>query len=242
MAFRGGDAPGHDGRVIDLVAAATDRLLATVDRLPEAGWAAESGCAGWSRAHVIAHLALNAEGLGGAVQGVLEGVPALMYTSSEDRDTDIAALSTAPPEKVRARLREASQRLAATLADLPTVPEDATFERTPGGPRLRAHLVPLLRLREVEIHHADLEAGYTAADWPRDTAERFLEHDARRYDGPPVSAYATDLDRTYPLGDPAGDAPRVSGPAAALAWWLSGRDPGDLLTSSTGTLPEMEGR
>jgi maleylpyruvate isomerase len=128
------------------------------------------------------------------------------------------------------------------LAGLPDLPREATFERTPGGPRMLAHSVPLLRLREVEIHHADLRAGYGHADWPQETATRFLEHDAGRYDGPPRSAYATDLDRTFRLGSPGDDDPVVSGPVSALAWWLTGRDPGDLLTSSTGVVPEMEGR
>jgi maleylpyruvate isomerase len=127
------------------------------------------------------------------------------------------------------------------LVDLPRLAPEAAFERTPGGQRMLAHSVPLLRLAEVEIHHADLRAGYGHADWPHETAVRFLERDVERYDGPPLSAHATDLDRTYPLGSPAAGDPVVSGPVSALAWWLTGRDPGDLLTSSTGELPEMEG-
>lgn len=228
--------------MIDLVSAATDRLLSTVESLPDEDWAAESGCAGWSRADVVAHLALNAEGLGGAVRGLLDDRPTTMYASNEDRDADIAALGAAAPAEIRERLRASAAAFEAVLAGIDSLPEDATFERTPGGVVMRAHVVPLLRLREVEIHHADLRAGYGHADWPHETAIRFVEHDARRYDGPPLSAYATDLDRTYPLGAPGEGDPVVSGPVSALAWWLTGRDPGDLLTSSTGTLPEMEGR
>ncbi|WP_188111143.1 maleylpyruvate isomerase family mycothiol-dependent enzyme [Nocardioides antri] len=224
------------------VAAATDRLLHTVDHLPDDDWAADSGCTGWSRAHVIAHVALNAEGLGGAVRGLLDGVPTLMYASNERRDADIATLAAAPPAQVRDRLRTSAAMLDAALADLPTLPDDATFERTPGGVRLSAHVVPLLRLREVEIHHADLLAGYTHADWPTETAVRFLEQDAGRYDGTPVVARATDVGRTFAFGSADVDSPVVTGSASALAWWATGRDPGGLLTSSTGTLPRMEGR
>ena len=36
------------------------------------------------------------------------------------------------------------------------------FERTPGGPDFALANVALMRLREVEIHHADLGAGYSA--------------------------------------------------------------------------------
>lgn len=233
---------GHDGGVTTPVAAATDRLLHTVDHLPDDEWGAESGCAGWTRGHVIAHLALNAEGLGGAVRGLLDGVPTLMYLSNEARDADIAALGAAEPDEVRERLRTSAAFIAAVLDEVQALPAEATFERTPGGIRMRAHDVPRLRLREVEIHHADLRAGYTHADWPTDTAAQFLEHDAGRHVGPPVVARATDLGRTFAFGEADQHTPVVTGTASALAWWATGRDPGGLVTSSTGTLPTMEGR
>ncbi|WP_183098154.1 maleylpyruvate isomerase family mycothiol-dependent enzyme [Nocardioides pelophilus] len=226
----------------DLISLATDRLLTTVDGLPDSDWGAPSVCVGWSRAHVIAHLALNAEGLGGAVRGLLEGRPTPMYASNESRDADIAALAARPPAEVRERLRSAADFFADVVGGVPDLPPDATFDRTPGGIVMPAALVPTLRLREVEIHHADLDAGYGYASWPTETAAAFLDRDAPRYDGAGFTAHATDLDRDWAFGSPTGDAPVVSGPASALAWWASGRDPGDHLTSSTGTLPTMEGR
>jgi maleylpyruvate isomerase len=239
------DSPGDDDDVTSVttsIDAATDRLLATVDHLADDDWPAPTECVGWSRAHVIAHLALNAEGLAGAVRGMLDDAPTLMYASNTARDADIETLAAARAATIRDRLRASAAALADALVDLPTLPADATFERTPGGRIMPAHVVPLLRLREVEIHHADLRAGYTHADWPQATASRFLEQDAARYDGPPVSAYATDLQRTIPLGRPTDSDPVIAGPLTALAWWATGRDPGDQLTSSTGTIPNLEGR
>ncbi len=225
------------------ITAATARLLATVDRLRDEDWPRPTECAGWSRAHVVAHLALNAEALAGVVRGLADGEPTVMYPSDTVRDADIETLAMRPATDIRDRLRVSADDLTEALSSLARVAPDATFERTPGGQLMEAHAVPRLRLREVEIHHADLRAGYGHLDWPRDTVEAFLEHDAGRYDGPPVSAYADDLDRTFPLGAATdADVPVVSGPASALAWWLTGRDPGDLLTSTTGDLPGMEGR
>ena len=224
------------------ISAATDRLISTVEGLRDADWPAPTECAGWSRAHVIAHLALNAEGLGGALRGLLDGVPTLMYASETARDADIETLAMQPPAEIRARLEASATMLADVLLDLPVLAAEATFERTPGGRRMPAHLVPVLRLREVEIHHADLRAGYTHADWPQDTAVRFLEQDAGRHDGPPLTAYATDLDRRIPFGTPGEADPVVSGPVSALAWWATGRDAGDQLTCSTGPVPTLEGR
>ena len=100
----------------------------------------------------------------------------------------------------------------------------------------------MLRLREVEIHHADLRAGYSFADWPAETAIGFLELDAGRYDGPPLLARDDELDVTFAFGAVDRASPIVTGPVAALAWWASGRDPGGVLTSSTGPLPTLEGR
>ncbi len=230
------------------VATATERLLATVDSLPDDEWGAPSVCAGWSRAHVIAHLALNAEGLAGAVRGVLGGEPVTMYLSDETRDADIEALSAEPPATVRERLQTGAADLAAALADLvrSPAPPGATFERTPGGIVMEAAAVPTLRLREVEIHHADLLAGYSWSDWPTETAVAFLGRDADRHDGVPFAAEATDVGRTFRFGDPDTGphtgTPTVSGPVAALAWWATGRDPGDALSSTTGALPDLEGR
>jgi maleylpyruvate isomerase len=234
--------------VNDQISAATERLLLTVDALADDAWQAPSVCVGWSRAQVIAHVALNAEALGGAVRGLLDGNPTTMYPSLEKRAADIDALGAAPPSEIRERLRTSAALFADAVAGLGSLPEDATFERTPGGIVMPAAGVPALRLREVEIHHADLDAGYGYADWPASTAVNLLDRDAGGHDGAGFVAHATDLDRDWAFGSPDGGAPVVvSGPAAALAWWATGRPlpsrgAGVVLSSSTGTLPTMEGR
>ena len=95
-----------------------------------------------------------------------------------------------------------------------------------------------MRLREVEIHHADLDLAYTWADWPSDFTALLLDGRSKIHDGAPFTAHAVDLDRSWAFGD--GDGPTVSGPGAALAWWATGRDPGEGLTSDRGELPRME--
>lgn len=222
------------------VEAATARLLSTVNSLPDADWAAPSHCAGWSRAHVIAHLALNAEGLAGVLRGIAEGRPRTMYTSNDDRDRDIEEMATEPPDRLRERLRSAAAAFDAALAASGPVPEGTTFERTPGGQVMPADVVPMLRLREVEIHHADLDAGYGWADWPLETARSFLDRDVRHYQGPELTLAPTDHPARWTVGDAGEEAVVVSGPIGALAWWSTGRDPGAVLSSSTGHLPTME--
>src|SRR6476469_10298614 len=88
----------------DRLAEACQRLIRTVDRLENAGWAEPSGLPGWSRAHVVAHLALNAEGLAGALGGIVQGEPLAMYASQESRDRDLDDMAAAGPTELRSRL------------------------------------------------------------------------------------------------------------------------------------------
>ena len=224
------------------LAAATARLLATAESLSPDAWAEPSLCAGWSRSHVLAHLALNAEAMVGVLSGLRDGSPTTMYRSDGQRDADIDVLATEPPAVVLARLQQACAALAAVVTVAEGLPEGTVFERTPGGRTMVANDIPFLRLREVEIHHADVDAGYSASDWPPANATAFLSFETRRYDGPGFHAVATDEPARWTFGSPAEDAATVSGPVGPLAWWASGRGAGAVVSSSTGTLPSMEGR
>ncbi|WP_158296553.1 maleylpyruvate isomerase family mycothiol-dependent enzyme [Nocardioides albidus] len=228
----------HD--LTDAVASATDRLLGTVRALSDEDGTAPSLCEGWTRCHVVAHLALNAEALAGVLRGLRDGRPTTMYASAGGRDADIDALATEALSVVRERLATASRSLGEVLGIAAGLGTDIVFERTPGGPRIPAGRIALMRLGEVEIHHADLDAGYSWADWPEATARTMLDDAVGRNDGPGVVLSATEGGR-WTLGSRA-DAVTVAGPAAALAWWSTGRRADAVLSSSTGELPRMEGR
>lgn len=222
------------------------RLVRTVDGLTDAAWSAPSALPGWSRAHVVAHLALNAEGLTGALRGLVAAEPAPMYRTAEARDADIADLAAAGPAELRARLLAAGPLLVDAAAAVPADEEGAALERTPGGRRFRAGDVPWMRWREVEIHHADLDAGYSLQDWQPAFAAHLLDTMAvRGAASAPFTAHAVDLDESWevsgsgPTGDPAAAGAVVSGFAAELAWWLTGRATGEGLTCEGGELPRI---
>jgi maleylpyruvate isomerase len=221
---------------------ATQRLVRTVDALDEEGYAAPSLLPGWTRGHVVAHLALNAEGLVGALAGIVKGEPIPMYASQEGRDKDIEELAGAGPADLRARLLGSSTELADAMAALPDEGWDTVVERTPDrGTTFVAHAVPGMRLREVEIHHADLGAGYSRADWPGTFSTRVLRAMVRREGwAEPFTADPDDLDGTWQAGDVTEGSPVVRGAAADLAWWLTGRGDGAGLTTDGGALPRIE--
>lgn len=95
-----------------------------------------------------------------------------------------------------------------------------------------------MRLLEVEIHHVDLNVGYTPQDWPADFVARLLAQSVGELSPKVDSARtltATDTGYTAVLGtgDPVA---AVAGPAAALTAWLIGRSPG---TGLSGDLPSL---
>ena len=219
----------------ELLHESTQRLVRTVDSLPDEAFGEPSGLPEWSRAHVVAHLALNAEGLAGALNGLVQGEPTPMYPSQDARDEDIAKLAGADPGVLRTRLLGATTELADALAAVPDDALGTPIERVAGGPTFRAGAVVGMRLREVEIHHADLDAGYSRADWSPGFAKVLLDSMARRPSwSKPFRVSPTDLDGTWTFGE---DGPTVSGTAADLGWWLTGRGSGEGLTSDNGELP-----
>jgi len=216
----------------ELLHESTQRLVRTVDSLPDAAFAEPSGLPDWTRAHVVAHLTLNAEGLSGALTGVVQGEPTPTYRSQETRDEDIKRLAAAEPSELRDRLLAATTGFADAVAAMPEDAWGAEIERVPGGPVFRAGAVPGMRLREVEIHHADLAAGYSRADWSPAFATLLLDSMTKRASwSQPFRARPTDVDGVWEFGE---GGPTVTGTAADLGWWLTGRGSGEGLTSDSG--------
>lgn len=222
----------------DLLVEADQRLVRTVDGLSPDDFAAPSLLPGWSRAHVVAHLALNGEALQGALEGLATGEPRAMYPSPEARDADIAELAGAEPSELRARLLASTNIFDQAVRELPEDRWRSRIERTPGGPTFAAHSTVLMRLREVEIHHVDLGAGYTHADWEPAFASLLIGSMTKRAFPTPFRVMARDLARTWEFG--AGEeGPNVSGDSRDLGWWLTGRGDGGSLTSDQDVLPEV---
>jgi maleylpyruvate isomerase len=228
----------------ELLPEATQRLVRTVDGLTGEQLAGPSLLPGWTRAHVVAHLALNAEGLAAALEGVAHGESVPMYASQQDRDGDIATLAAADPAELRERFLASTTRFGDALAALPEDRSGTRVERTPGGPTFRAGSVAGMRWREVEIHHADLDAGYGPSDWPLPFSVATLTAmttpgaaKARDW-GAAFVVHAVDADREWTVG--AGEpTDTVTGRAADLAWWLTGRGRGAGLRAEHGDLPHV---
>jgi maleylpyruvate isomerase len=127
---------------------------------------------GWSRGHVVTHLCRNADALRRLVLGVVSGTPAEMYPGGPPaRNAAIEEGADRPVELLIADCGFAGPRL---LEDLRRLPDDALDTAVAWRRPITAGDLAPLRWKEVEIHHLDLDLGYTAADWPPEFVEATL--------------------------------------------------------------------
>src|SRR5829696_4565200 len=88
-----------------------------VERLGDDALAAPSALPDWTRAHVVAHLARNADALGNLLTWARTGVETPMYPSVGARDADIATTAALPPAELRADYADACRRFAQAVSD-----------------------------------------------------------------------------------------------------------------------------
>jgi len=227
--------PGPDSAEI---AAATARLLDTARSMSDADVAGPSLLPGWSRGHVLAHVARNADGLINLLTGAAEGVQRSAYASPQARLDGIEAGSRRPIKEQIADIEAADARFVAVVAAMPPAAWSFGLRWGSLAQPKPAREVPDARLREVAIHHLDLDAGYTAADWTPAFALRILRSVLPVYEArglAPCVLRASDTDAVITAN--AGSDVEVSGPTHALATWLLGRDEGASLSVSGGALP-----
>jgi maleylpyruvate isomerase len=216
----------------------TALFTATVSRLTDADLAAATVLPAWSRRHVIAHVALNAQALRRLVRWARTGEPTLMYASPEQRTSDIEEAMSWPSSRLRSLLADTALQLATDLDRLPPGRWTAQV-RTAQGRTITAREIPWLRTREVAVHVTDLNAGVTFEDLPDELCAALVTDVARlrssRGHDPAVALRSGDQAWLVTgTGEPA----QVEGSPAALARWLTGRGTSGL-TVTGGTLPPL---
>ncbi|MDG3008912.1 maleylpyruvate isomerase family mycothiol-dependent enzyme [Rhodococcus sp. D2-41] len=198
--------------VLSAVADSHARLLATLDALTDDQARGDSLLPGWSRGHVATHLARNADALNRFAVGVLSGTPGEMYPGGpEARAAAIEEGAGRPAGLIAADVRFAGGRV---IENLGRIPEELLDTPVRWRKPVTARGVPVLRWRELEIHHVDLGLGYTVADWPEDFVESTLAAEL-----PALTEHAPEV-----------DVPGL--PGAELLAWLIGRP-------TRGGLPEL---
>jgi maleylpyruvate isomerase len=202
----------------------TGRLLAVVDKLADADLRGPSTLPGWSRAHVIGHLARNAEALVRLATWAQSGIETPMYADREQRAAEIERSAALPGDTLRTQLTDTAAVLDAALTRLTAAQWEAEV-RSALGRAIPAAELPWMRIREVWLHAVDLNTDARMDDLPAEVVDLLLDDVttalSARDDCPALRLTPTDRDRTWPLGGPA--TATASGTAADLAGWLTGR-------------------
>ena len=159
------DLVADPSAAIELCHASHRRLFSSVELLTDDQMRSPSRLPGWSVGHVLTHLARNAEGHTGRLEGALRGEDVPRYQPGQ-RDAEIVAGAGRPAGEVVSGLHAAQDAL------------ELVWERSVAAGWPNRHLLgddhwetsasPARRLREVEVHHVDLGLGYEPSDWPED--------------------------------------------------------------------------
>jgi maleylpyruvate isomerase len=194
----------------------TRTFVDTAAAMPSQDWSEPSGLPGWTRSHVVAHVAANADALRNLAHWAATLEPTPMYSSPEARADGIAKGGRLEPAELLAWLRQSADRLSASLGEI----EDARWNRevvTAQGRLIRASEIPWLRAREVWVHAVDLASGQSFADLPQD----FLV--ALRED----------------IVDKRGEDPALEGALPEVVAYLAGRPARGVRTAGGGPLPVL---
>jgi len=213
-------------------------LRGLMTRMGEDAFAAPSALPGWSRAHVLTHVARNADALINLLTWARTGTRTPAYTGREQRDADIEAGARRPSGEIRADVVESSDRLAQVVRSMPEAAWSARVENAQGR-ELPATDIPWLRAREMWIHAVDLDVGASFDDMPAPmVAELLADVAATMGDRPgcPALCLVAPDGRAWSVGG-SGTATTVTGPAPRLAAWLLGRSTGRDLRTAEGTKP-----
>jgi maleylpyruvate isomerase len=232
---------------------ATSHLLATAEQFDDAAVREPSRLPGWTRGHLLTHVARNADAQVRLLTWAATGIRTPMYPSTGDRAAEIELGAARGAAELLADVTESAERFAAQAARLAPEQWKAEIEGMRGGPQPAA-VVPWWRLEEILIHHVDLGVSFSPAHWPEYFTEPELSGIAARFSNPvytpqsPAFRIAAEVldgdaqgETVYGVCTSPADesAPIVRGPSPALVAWLIGRSNGDgLNVEPHGALPQ----
>lgn len=214
-----------------------------VDGLDEEAYAAPSGLPGWTRRHLVAHVAANADAIGNLLHWAATGERTAMYSSPEQRSADIEAGSKMAGSALTEWFKQSAHRLGAAMDSLPEARWQAEVV-TAQGRTVPASETPWMRAREVLVHAVDLGTGIGFADLPADFLAALCDDIVAKRAaagspaaGPALTVEASDTgDRWEVPGT--GDPVAVRGSLAAVTSYLAGR--GDTgVAAAAGQVPEL---
>lgn len=229
--------PALRASTADLVLALDDCQWSDVDV------AAPSLCAGWTRGHVLTHIARNADGIAATLAGALRDEVVERYPGGwEARNDAIEAGAHRSFAELRADVQESAERLDRVLG---AVAEADAWDRPTDQQRAAGDWL-MWRWREVEIHRVDLAGEYSPDRWPPLLVSLLLPEVAVTLGERVSSAVSVEVlaegslspemvGATWRAGS--GDPITVAGPDWAILAWLVGRS--HAVTAALSAVPPL---
>jgi maleylpyruvate isomerase len=221
---------------------ATAVVIGVVERFGEADFTTPSLLPGWSRGHVVSHLARNADALVNLLSWARTGIEHPAYPSRVDREAGINSGADRLGQVQREDLVAASGRFLVEAARL-SESDWAALVQHPSGHPMAAAEIPSTRLFEVWTHLVDLDAGVGFDAVVPGHFDALLDRAVRPYlrrtDGTAVRVHAELPDgsqREWDLAVGTEADTVLRGPASAVLAWLTGR-PGS--SALDGTPPDL---
>lgn len=152
----------------------TRLFLDAVDSLTEADYDAATLLPGWTRRHLIAHVAANGIALGNLVHWAASGEPTPMYTSPQERAAGIERGVSMPAAELAGWTHHSANALAKAIGSL-TQRQWRTEVVTAQRRKVPATEIPWMRSRELLVHTVDLDHGVGFLDLPSNFLEALVE-------------------------------------------------------------------
>ena len=165
----------------DQIDQATQRLLGTARIITDPDLRVPSMLPGWTRGHVLAHVARNADGMRNVLAGVRTGQDRPAYASAEAREAGIEQDAGRQATEHAADLADSAMALRTVARQLPDAGWQVPVRMLDGMDFFPAAELLTRRLAEVELHHCDLDAGYGPGDSPAFFADMELAEPMRSW-------------------------------------------------------------
>lgn len=222
-------------RLRALLGEATARLLGDTITVSEDDWRGPSLLPGWSRGHLATHIARQADGLVRLTEWARTGERQDMYSSPDQRESEIEQGALRSGLDLQVDLDTSARRLEQAFDSVEEAAAWDAMVEMRGGLQGPVRVLPLARLLEVTLHHADLGTGYRLDDIDAATADWLLEWCAirlrERAEFPRLQL--TSDTTTITVGS-SGEPRVVRGRSQQLLGWLTGRCDNTALQGSAG--------
>jgi len=217
-----------------------ERLRTTLDGLTDTQVTEPSRLPGWTRGHVLAHLANLGQAVVRQLQNAYTDAPVVPFYDG-GADGRNAAIEEAAPLSAAEHVARVGAALDQVEGLLDLMDEAALARRTGFRDRTAAALV-LAWWRETSIHLTDLDLGVEHTMWGAALREHLIGYLSTRVpEGVRLDLEPTDVDEPRYLGG--GVTVRVTGAASDIVAWLAGREPLSPLHATTDgvdtSLPEL---